>query len=108
MHSCVPHRWSDCQSNQKSFRRKEPCDSLTPWLLLVLDEQSIASRFQFRSCAFNVLDIKFEPCLGNRCIVWPGIFAKAGLCRLIERPQGESPNSFQSLSMQVTTLLLLE
>jgi hypothetical protein len=88
-------------AHQQTFRSQQPRDDLTPGFLSHRNQQLVALRLQFLGGFFDILYVKFDPCLWHGKIARLLIRAKAGLSRLRQRPQGKMLHTIQAARMQI-------
>jgi hypothetical protein len=81
---------------------------LAPRFFLVLDEQSVTSRFKLPSRLFYIVNIKLKPCLWGGNAVRPSIFAETRLRRLRKRPQGKSLCALKRFGMKIAIAFFFE
>jgi hypothetical protein len=86
-------------AHQQTFRSQQPRNDLAPRFLLRRNQQFVALRLQLCGSFFDILYVKFDPCLWNRKIVGPLIGAKAGFSGLRQWPKGKMLHAVQLACM---------
>ena len=100
------HRRSEGDADQQSFGRKETSDSLAPGLLLVLEKNSISLRFKSCRCILHAVNVELQPCLWDRDVFGPRVFAETRMRRLGKGPQGEGFRALKSFGMEIPATFL--